>query len=213
MDDEREERNDEELEIDPSLVAVNDSMLEGLGHLADYFGFNKVMGQLYGALLLNPKPLSLDDLVERLGKSKASVSMNMRTLEHMGIVREVWIRDSRKKYYEAESDLWKIVTNVLGSRELRDIDRALTVLETNIARLREKMPEMDVRNKNIATYYIDRCDQLSDLFRFARWLLTSILEYGRDFDFNGFIIDEPDKSDLPDRDNDSPDKPNNALLD
>ena len=46
-----------------TLQAVQDSMLDGLGQLSDYFGFSKVMGQLYGALLLSPTPLSLDDLV------------------------------------------------------------------------------------------------------------------------------------------------------
>lgn len=174
-------------ELHPQLKAVSDSMLEGLGHLADYFGYNKVMGQLYGALLLSPQPLSLDDLVEQLGKSKASVSMNMRTLENMGIVREVWVRETRKKYYEAETDFWKIITSVLGSRELRDIDRALSVLENNIAQLRHTMPTMDSDKKVLATYFIERIDQISDLFRFARLVLTSILEYGRDFDFNGIL--------------------------
>ncbi|NDJ86921.1 MAG: hypothetical protein GYB66_13650 [Chloroflexi bacterium] len=167
-----------------TLQAVNDSMMEGLGQLADYFGYNKVMGQLYGALLLSPDPMSLDDLVTQLGKSKASISMNMRTLEHMGIVHEVWVRDSRKKFYEAESDLWKALTNVLGSRELRDIDRALDVLEKNIGRLRETMPKMDTEQQALAQHYIDRIDQLSDFFRLARVVLTSLMAYGREFDVN-----------------------------
>ncbi|MCQ3929210.1 MAG: hypothetical protein DPW16_02030 [Chloroflexi bacterium] len=179
------------INLDQTLQAVNDSMLEGLGQLADYFGYNKVMGQLYGALLLSPGPLSLDDLVEHLGKSKASISMNIRTLEHMGIVREVWVRETRKKYYEAESDLWKVIQNVIGSREIRDIDRALSVLETNINRLREKMPAMDADLKKTATHYVTQIDQLSDFFKLARYLLTSILQQGRDFDMNG-IMDGPD---------------------
>lgn len=173
----------------PQLQAVRDSMLEGLGTLADYFGYNKVMGQLYGALLLHPEPLSLDDLVDLLGKSKASVSMNMRTLENMGIVREVWIRDTRKKFYEAESDMWKIITNVLGSRELRDIDRALNVLDNNIAQLKTTMPDMSAGHQKTADYYVAQIDKISDLFRFARLILTSILQYGKDFDINGIIED------------------------
>ena len=173
--------------IDPTMQAVHDSMLDGLGQLADYFGFNRVIGQLYAALLLSPEPLSLDDLVNTLGKSKASVSMNMRTMEHMGIVREVWVRETRKKYYEAESDMWKILSGVMGSRELRDIDRALDVLESNIQRLREKMPDLNDDKRALAQYYIDRIDQLQDFFQFARFILTSILEYGRDFDMLEFI--------------------------
>ena len=179
--------NGQGIVLDTTLQAVNDSMLEGLGQLADYFGYNKVMGQLYGALLLSPGPLSLDDLVDHLGKSKASISMNIRTLENMGIVREVWVRETRKKYYESESDLWKVIQNVIGGREIRDIDRALSVLETNINRLREKMPAMDAEFKSTATHYIDRIDQLSDFFKLARLLLTSILQQGRDFDMNGLI--------------------------
>ena len=175
-----------------TLQAVNDSMMEGLGQLADYFGYNKVMGQLYGALLLSPEPMSLDDLVAQLGKSKASISMNMRTLEHMGIVREVWVRDTRKKFYEAESDLWKVITNVLGSRELRDIDRALNVLETNIARLRETMPKMDTDQQSLANHYISRIDQLSDFFRLARVILTSLMRYGKEFGLH-YIINDQDE--------------------
>ena len=90
------------------------------------------MGKMYGALLLNPEPMSLDDLMNHLDISKASVSMNMRTLENMGIAREVWVRGDRRKYYEAEPDFWKILTNVLGGRELREVNQALNVLDNDL---------------------------------------------------------------------------------
>src|SRR5512139_3180764 len=93
------------LPMNETLESVNTSMIQGLGQLAGYFGFSKVMGQLFGVLMLSPHPLSLDDLMERLAISKASVSTHMRTLEHMGIVHEVWVKDDRRKYYRAEGDL------------------------------------------------------------------------------------------------------------
>src|SRR5690606_13873268 len=112
---------------DATLAAVRDSMLVGLGQLSDYFGFSKTMGQLYGALLLSDSPLSLDDFVEQLDISKANASINLRTLENLGIVRQVWVRggSGRRKYYEAETDFLQIVSNILSSRELRDVERAL----------------------------------------------------------------------------------------
>ncbi|GAB4546622.1 MAG: winged helix DNA-binding protein [Anaerolineae bacterium] len=154
-------------------------MLEGLGQLADYFGYNKVMGKMYGALLLSPDPMSLDDLVEHLQVSKASVSMNMRMLENMGIVREVWVRGDRRKFYEAESDFGKILTNVLGSRELRDVNQALEVLDSSINNLREDLPSMDETNQNLARFYTGRIDQMKDFFNFAKMILTSILMRNR----------------------------------
>lgn len=165
----------------PGLRAVNDSMLDGLGQLSDYFGYNKVMGKMYGALLLSPTPMSLDDLMAHLDISKASVSMNMRMLENMGIVREVWVRGDRRKYYEAESDLWRVLTNVLGSRELRDVNQALDVLEDNIEQLRVTMNDMSEGDKKLAGFYIDRLDHMKDFFRFAKLILTSIIERDRNF--------------------------------
>ena len=159
----------------PTIQATNLSVLGGLGQLASYFGFSKVMGQLYGALLLSPDPLSLDDLVEQLAISKASVSTNIRTLEHMGIVREVWVKDDRRKFYTAESDFWQIVTNVLSSRELRDVNRAIQVLEQDSARLADTLPTLSGDERDLAEHYIARIDQLQDFFRLAQMILMSLI--------------------------------------
>lgn len=159
------------------LLAVHGSMLEGLSQLSDYFGFSKVMGQLYGALLLNKDPLSLDDLMETLSISKASVSMNLRTLEHLGMVRQVWLhgRGGRRKYYEAETDFLQIISNILKSREMRDLDRALHIMQENIERLNVSLPDMNEAEKELAAVYIERISHMQTMFRFAQTLIASIL--------------------------------------
>ena len=164
-------------DLNPNLQAVHDSMLDGLGQLSDYFGFSKVMGQLYGALLLSPEPLCLDDLMDRLSVSKANVSMNMRTLEHMGMVRQVWVRggSGRRKYYEAETDFWTIITNILSGREMRDVERALSVMEENIARLAQAQAGMPEDEAKLSELYVERIKQIQALFRFAQLVITTIL--------------------------------------
>ncbi len=170
---------------DTNLEAAQDSMLDGLGQLASYFGFSKVFGQLFGALLMSPEPLSLDDLVELLDISKASVSMNLRTLEHMGMVRQVWVRGKggRRKYYEAETDFWQIISNVLSGREMRDLDRAVTIMNENVERLSKAMPEMSEDDRHLAELYRERINQLESLFRFAQLMITSILSKAGEVDF------------------------------
>ncbi|HEX2905796.1 MAG TPA: helix-turn-helix domain-containing protein [Phototrophicaceae bacterium] len=160
-----------------NLRVAQNSMLDGLGQLSGYFGFSKVMGQLYGALLLSPEPLSLDDLLELLDISKASVSMNLRTLEHMGMVRQVWVRGKggRRKYYEAETDFWQIISNILAGREMRDVERALHVMQDNIARLSNAMPTMTPDDQQLAELYVERIQQMESLFRFAQLIITMIL--------------------------------------
>src|SRR5262245_10231481 len=162
---------------DKNLEVAQESMLDGLGQLAAYFGFSKVFGQLYGALLMSPEPLSLDDLVELLDISKASVSMNLRTLEHLGMVRQVWVRGKggRRKFYEAESDFWQIISNVLSGRERREVDGALNVMDANEKKLSKAMPEMSEEDRKLAQLYLERIDQMQSLFRFAQLIITSVL--------------------------------------
>lgn len=161
----------------PLLESVHDDMLDGLGQLSDYFGFSKVFGQLYGALLMSPRPMSLDDMVERLSISKANVSINMRTLENMGMVRQVWVKGSsaRRKYYAAETDFWEIISNILKGREMRDVGRALDVMDANIKRLKSEAAAMSPEDRATAEVYIDRMRQMRELFEFARSLIEMIL--------------------------------------
>jgi len=52
--------SDSNASLNTTFQGVNTSIIEGLGQLASYFGFTKVMGQLFGVLMLSPDPLSLD---------------------------------------------------------------------------------------------------------------------------------------------------------
>jgi DNA-binding transcriptional regulator GbsR (MarR family) len=165
--------------LPPPLQQVHDSMMQGLGQLADYFGYNRVMGELYATLFLNPGAVSLDELKERVHKSKASVSMNTRTLEYMGAVKEVWVREdnpSNRKFYEAEKDLWKILSKMLGGRELKDIDLAIGIMQENCLYLEQSKAHLDSEHAQLADFYIQRMELLIGFFRFAKLMLTTILQ-------------------------------------
>ena len=62
------------------------------------------MGQVFALLYLSPKPLCLDEIVEELGVSKASVSTTVRQLEEWSAVHHVWVKGDRRDFYEAETD-------------------------------------------------------------------------------------------------------------
>lgn len=161
--------------MDETLQAVRDSVIRGLGQLTDFFGFSPVMGHLYGALLMSPGPLSLDELEVIVAKSKASVSMNMQALERWGMVRPVWVKGDRRKFYESESDLWKIVTNVIESRERREVSVALGVLEENARRLQEAKSRLDSDDRQLAEHYLEQVKRLQAFFQLAQMALELFL--------------------------------------
>jgi HTH-type transcriptional regulator, glycine betaine synthesis regulator len=166
-----------------SLVDVNDSTVAGLGRLAHFFGFSEVMGRLYGALLLHPGPLSLDELAEQLQISKGSVSMNMRALERWGIAREVWMRGERRKFYTAEADFWKVIRNVLSGREMREVQMAVQVLSESVTKLRAAEGELTPEEKKLAAFYLERVAELHSFFQFAQMALETVIASYEDLDF------------------------------
>ncbi len=171
--------------MNENLNAVNESTVAGLGRLTRFFGFTDVMGRLYGTLLMNPEPMSLDELAETLQISKGSVSMNMRSIERWGMAREVWVRGERKKYYTAESDLWTVIRAVLSGREMREVSTALEVLGQSVEKLRLDEGELTDEEKKLAAYYLERVGDLQSFFEFARMLLSSFLSAEEGPDFGG----------------------------
>ena len=167
-----------------SITAVNDSTVAGLGRLARFFGFSEVMGRLYGTLLMSPEALSLDDLADTLRISKGSVSMNMRALERWGMANEVWMRGERKKYYQAESDLWQVIRNVLDSRERREVQVALQVLNESVEKLQTANEKLSPEEQELAKYYLERMDDLQAFFEFAQMALETVLGGQETLDFD-----------------------------
>jgi len=161
--------------MDETLQTVRDSVITGLGQLTDFFGFSPVMGHLYGALLMSPDPLSLDELEAIVAKSKASVSMNMQAIERWGMVRQVWVKGDRRKYYDAEGDLWKIVTTVIESRERREVGLALDILEDSAHQLREASGRLNAEDQKTAEYYLTQIKNLQAFFQLAEMALEMLL--------------------------------------
>lgn len=97
------------------LIQAQDVLLSKVNQMCGKFGLNNIMAQLYAILYLSNKSLCLDDMVDRLKISKGSASVNIRALERYGVVRQVWVKGSRKDYYEAEADISKVIVERMRS--------------------------------------------------------------------------------------------------
>ena len=77
-----------------------DRFVEQMGQLYERDGLARIAGRIFGQLLLAVEPMSLDDLVESLRVSKASVSTNTRLLDRLGMVERVTLPGDRRDYYQ-----------------------------------------------------------------------------------------------------------------
>lgn len=76
-------------------------------------GLPKSLGQVFGALYMSDRPLTLDDLVGLLSISKGSASNSVRRLIGWGAVKQVWIPGERRDHYEAVGEFNSFVNGFL----------------------------------------------------------------------------------------------------
>lgn len=100
-----------------------------IGQLVEFWGFKRVMGRLWTTLYLSPEPLSTKDLAKNLKVSVSLVSMTLHELSQWGCVRRALSPGSRADVYEAETNLWKMVSKVFKEREKFRLDAALERLQ------------------------------------------------------------------------------------
>ena len=149
---------------------------DAIGALIEFWGFKRVMGRLWAILYLQDEPLTAAELCERLEISTGAASMTLAELERWGVVKRSRKPGDRREYFEAETDIWKMVSRVLRERELQQIDRALEVLERARRVVSESPPPGDgARAKLLA----ERIGRLADLARLGRTFLTAIVDHAR----------------------------------
>jgi len=119
--------------VDDSLVKAKENIIQGLGRVSSFWGFNKAMGQIYGLLYVSMEPLTLDQIAEQLGMSKGNVSLNTRATEQWGLIRRFNKRADRKDYYEVEVDFWKVISGILRERDKKEFDQALNAVSESLA--------------------------------------------------------------------------------
>ena len=149
---------------------------DAVGALMEFWGFKRVMGRLWTLLYLREEPLSAAELCEQLEISTGAASMTLSELEHWGVVRRSRKAGDRREYFEAETDIWRMVSRVLRERELVQVERALEVFERARTQLSQRIAPGDHARMKLVT---ERISRLADLALLGRGLLQAVVQQGR----------------------------------
>ncbi len=114
--------------------SAQDIFIEGWGRLGPSWGISKVMAEIYALLYLTTEAMSLDEISEKLKTSRSNVSLNVRALADLGIVRKVVIRGDRRDYYAAEDDIGKVAKLLAVAKKRKELDPAMEIVERALAR-------------------------------------------------------------------------------
>jgi DNA-binding transcriptional regulator GbsR (MarR family) len=87
---------------------IQKEIIQRFGDAYKAFGLNKLMGHIVALLLFSPRPLSLDEITNSLGRSKGPISQIVRRLRERKLIRKAWApENNRKDYYEIEPEVFE----------------------------------------------------------------------------------------------------------
>ncbi len=111
--------------------------IDGMGAAAATSGIlTQLQGRIFALLYLTDQPLSLDDITGEVQQSKSNVSVQIRGLLDWHLVRQVRITGSRRDHYEAATDFWRVMQEIVERRfrwNLRQVLAAAVETERAVA--------------------------------------------------------------------------------
>lgn len=103
------------------------------GEMGDVWGVNRSVSQIHALLYLTDRPLTAEDIAERLGLARSNVSNSLKELLAWTLIRRVPIMGDRRDHYEAEVDMFEMVRRIAMGRKARELDPSLAMLKSCVA--------------------------------------------------------------------------------
>ena len=147
--------------------AFIDNVVKTASEFADSVGISSVSAQIYALLYVSQGALSLDEILEKLHLSKSTVSQNIRILEQWDAVKSVFVKGSRKDYYEVNPNIMEIVLKRLKN----GLNSRFNKAGSNLNGMEQLLTSADNTNKE---FYQKRLDNLKRIYQTVKILINTI---------------------------------------
>ncbi len=113
--------------------------VDGLGAAAATSGvLSALQGRIFALLYLRQEPLALEEIASELQQSKSNVSINIRGLVEWHLVRRTQVPGSRKDHYEAATNFWRVMQEVMERRFRWTVRQVLAAISESERALEEE---------------------------------------------------------------------------
>jgi DNA-binding transcriptional regulator GbsR (MarR family) len=98
------------------------------GDMGGKWGVNRSVAQIHALLYVSERPLTAEEIADRLGLARSNVSNSIKELQAWNLIRRVPIRGDRREHFTAETDPWEIFARIAAGRKEREIDPVIAAL-------------------------------------------------------------------------------------
>jgi len=133
------------------------------GNMGDRWGVNRSVSQVHALLYVSERPLTAEEIADLLAMARSNVSTSLRELMSWQLIRRAPVLGDRRDHYEAETDLWTMVTRIAAGRKARELDPAAAALRDCLAAARTD-PQVSVQARARLEEMLGFVDRLSQWY-------------------------------------------------
>ena len=112
---------------------IEDRFINEWGLLANAWGVSPLLGRIHGLLLLVGRPMTAEEVCERLEISRASASVQLNAILGWGLARRMYLPGDRRQHYLAEPEPWTWFRRAVRVRKEREFDPVIAGLNSAAA--------------------------------------------------------------------------------
>jgi DNA-binding transcriptional regulator GbsR (MarR family) len=147
---------------------IEDRFINEWGLLANAWGVSPLLGRIHGLLLLVGRPMTAEEVCERLDISRASASVQLNAILGWGLARRMYLPSDRRQHYLAEPEPWTWFRRAVRVRKEREFDPVIAGLNGAAAeaeRLAQVEGDQELRGE---------AERLAYLLKFVRLFFGGI---------------------------------------
>jgi DNA-binding transcriptional regulator GbsR (MarR family) len=126
------------------LEKARERIIETIAQNIHLYGLTPSAGRQYGTMYFHNEPLTLDDMTEKLGMSKTSMSTSVRALSDLKLVERAWKRGVRKDLYQVSDDWYQSFIDLFSIKWRRAVSLHTIAVRRSLKELEDLVKDPDI---------------------------------------------------------------------
>lgn len=163
---------------------ARERIIETIAQNIHLYGLVPSAGRQFGTMFFQNEPLTLDDMTEKLGMSKTSMSTSVRALSELKLVERAWKKGVRKDLYKVTDDWHQSFIDLFSIKWQRSVTLHSVAIKKSLAELEEllKDPDLNEELREVVQIDIDKLKYMKDYYNWLERVIDAF-EDQRIFDF------------------------------
>lgn len=145
-----------------SAKEIEKKILEDFSNVASTIGYSDLHGKIIAVLIVENKPISLQELSKKIGYSSSMISLSLDFLELLGVIKKIKKSGDRKLYIQFQGDLLECLKKAVLIKVQKSITNGLAEFEQSrkaLGHVHDGGKEKVLRTLNILEKEINRLNK------------------------------------------------------